>query len=122
MTVHYRNRLSFMPFHKHFSGSFPSTKYTNFGANLPPKSFNETAPWSKCNVLCVPGLPYSEHSSYTELKRFTQFVRPDSIIPTVNNGNPTTRHRMQQLFQSWLKESPSDSPRMKQARLGQWLK
>ena len=62
------------------------------------------------------GIPYSEHSSYTEMKEFCQFIKADKILPTVNNGNPQARKKMEALFESWAKESPSKH--MRQQKLG----
>ncbi|KAI5065323.1 hypothetical protein GOP47_0020018 [Adiantum capillus-veneris] len=50
------------------------------------------------------GVPYSEHSNFTELQEFVQFLQPEIIIPTVNVGNPKTRDRMKSYFRQWLKK------------------
>ncbi|MCO5605800.1 hypothetical protein L7F22_059984 [Adiantum nelumboides] len=52
--------------------------------------------------ITVYGVPYSEHSSFTELQEFVQFLQPENIIPTVNVGNPQTRDRMKSYFRQWL--------------------
>lgn len=49
-----------------------------------------------------PGIPYSEHSSFAELKRFVQWLRPHQIVPTVNNGSWAARKAMEKHFREWL--------------------
>ncbi|KAI0515780.1 hypothetical protein KFK09_008447 [Dendrobium nobile] len=59
--------------------------------------------------ISVRGVPYSEHSSFTELREFVKFLKPEKIIPTVNAGNAANRARMQSYFKEWLKV-PSSLP------------
>lgn len=64
--------------------------------------------------VTIYGIPYSEHSSFTELKRFVQFLKPAEVIPTVNverSANAMTKY-----FRQWLSESPITSLKQRNER------
>ncbi|PWA72318.1 DNA repair metallo-beta-lactamase [Artemisia annua] len=45
-------------------------------------------------------VPYSEHSSFTELKEFVKFVSPETIIPSVNNHGLESTNKMVSILSS----------------------
>lgn len=79
-------------------------------STLQPRSSSPLAvlsriePQFSSDGITVYGIPYSEHSSFDELKRFVQATRPTKIIPTVNIGNAEKRDSMQRYFHQWLNE------------------
>ncbi|XP_053840285.1 DNA cross-link repair 1A protein [Vidua macroura] len=52
--------------------------------------------------ITIYGIPYSEHSSYLEMKRFVQWLKPQKIIPTVNVGDWRDRSLMEMHFRDWM--------------------
>nr|XP_013797183.1 PREDICTED: DNA cross-link repair 1A protein-like [Apteryx mantelli mantelli] len=54
--------------------------------------------------ITIYGIPYSEHSSYLEMKRFVQWLKPRKIIPTVNAGDWKARSLMEKRFRDWMIE------------------
>jgi hypothetical protein len=55
--------------------------------------------------ITIYGVPYSEHSSFTELRRFVQFLKPIEVIPTVIAADHTKRNDMTKYFKQWLSEA-----------------
>ncbi|XP_056325859.1 DNA cross-link repair 1A protein [Danio aesculapii] len=87
-----------------------SKKYDRLVAFKPTGwTFNQTVgvddilPQTQGNIS-IYGIPYSEHSSFLELKRFVQWLRPKKIIPTVNVGNWRSRKAMEGFFHEWMTE------------------
>ncbi|CAF3345622.1 unnamed protein product [Rotaria sp. Silwood1] len=70
-----------------------------------PRSINGSKHYSiesKSSNITIYGFPYSEHSSFDELKYFIQYLKPKRIIPTVNVGRANVREKMNEYFQQWL--------------------
>lgn len=76
--------------------TFTSTSDTFGARSLKPQY------WGK-DITLIP-LPYSEHSSYNELKAFVQAVPHVKIIPTVNVGSEKSRLGMDRCFKEWMRE------------------
>lgn len=68
------------------------------------ESVEDIEPYVNGNIS-IYGIPYSEHSSFLELKRFVQWLKPMKIIPTVNNGRWESRKAMEKCFSEWQKEA-----------------
>ena len=54
-------------------------------------------------------IPYSEHSSFAELKHCVQQLKPRRIIPTVGNQSAQKRKEMERYFELWRTAMPSTS-------------
>lgn len=67
-------------------------------------SVADITPQTKGNIS-IYGIPYSEHSSYLEMKRFVQWLKPQKIIPTVNVGTLKSRNTMEKYFKEWKLEA-----------------
>lgn len=67
-------------------------------------SIADITPQTKGNIA-IYGIPYSEHSSYLEMKRFVQWLKPQKIIPTVNVGTFQSRNTMEKYFKEWRSEA-----------------
>ncbi|XP_052226027.1 uncharacterized protein LOC127841335 isoform X2 [Dreissena polymorpha] len=59
------------------------------------KTLSDLTPKLDRDGITLYGVPYSEHSSFLEMKRFVQFIQPERILPTVNNGNVHSRRKME---------------------------
>ena len=65
-------------------------------------------PWAENGgATRVYGVPYSEHSSYTELEHLVSALRPAKIVPTVNADSSTSREKLVQQFAKGMDSSAS---------------
>ena len=93
------NVLAFRPTGWTFSSN--TTNVTASSAKYTIKSLKPV--YLEGNIAVIP-LPYSEHSSYSELETFCTTLRIKQIIPTVNL-DPKSRQEMSVLFASWKQRS-----------------
>ncbi|XP_070708005.1 DNA cross-link repair 1A protein [Pempheris klunzingeri] len=90
-----------------FSGQYDQLvafKPTGWTFSQQVESVGDIQPQISGNIS-IYGIPYSEHSSFLELKRFVQWLQPLKIIPTVNNGSWASRKAMERCFSEWLMET-----------------
>lgn len=66
------------------------------------KGLDSIAPKTYHGTIFIHGVPYSEHSGFSEMKRFVRHFRPARIIPTVNVGSAAQRRRMEAIFTEWM--------------------
>nr|XP_023652748.1 DNA cross-link repair 1A protein [Paramormyrops kingsleyae] len=89
-----------------FSGTYNKVlafKPTGWTFSSQAAGLEDIQPVVRDNIT-VYEIPYSEHSSYVELKRFIQWLKPKKIIPTVNAGSWASRKPMEQMFSGWMAE------------------
>ncbi|ODM91471.1 DNA cross-link repair 1A protein [Orchesella cincta] len=77
---------------------------------IKPSGWQFSSAGSGCSVkthygdtVTVVGVPYSEHSSFSELREFVTSLKPKKVQPTVNVGNAKKRGEMTMHIESWLK-------------------
>ncbi|XP_068161812.1 DNA cross-link repair 1A protein [Antennarius striatus] len=90
-----------------FSGQYDrlvAFKPTGWTFSRQVESVQDIQPQISGNIYIF-GIPYSEHSSFLEMKRFVQWLQPLKIIPTVNNGSWASRKAMEEVFSEWLMEA-----------------
>uniref|UniRef100_UPI003AABD187 DNA cross-link repair 1A protein n=1 Tax=Centroberyx gerrardi TaxID=166262 RepID=UPI003AABD187 len=93
-----------------FSGQYEQLvafKPTGWTFSQQVESVEDIQPQTSGNIS-IYGIPYSEHSSFLEMKRFVQWLQPLKIIPTVNNGSWGSRRAMEKCFSAWLMEAKAN--------------
>eukprot|EP00040_Diaphanoeca_grandis_P006495 m.37646 g.37646 ORF g.37646 m.37646 type:complete len:734 (+) comp17732_c0_seq1:216-2417(+) len=82
---------------------------------IKPTGWSHTMASTKLNLkkpakhgsVVITAVPYSEHSSFSELEAFVRSIRPKRIIPTVNMGTVQSRAKMETYFKQWTSSSSS---------------
>ncbi|GJM98710.1 hypothetical protein PR202_ga15741 [Eleusine coracana subsp. coracana] len=74
--------------------SFKRMKFlSNQYAVRPSKKRTPGKRWQQGSIIRYE-VPYSEHSSFTELQEFVKFISPEHMIPSVNNDGPESADAM----------------------------
>ncbi|XP_056153490.1 DNA cross-link repair 1A protein [Lampris incognitus] len=103
-------QLTFKNLHAHLSrflGQYDrlvAFKPTGWTFSQQVESVMDIQPQTSGNISLY-GIPYSEHSSFLEMKRFVQWLQPLKIIPTVNVGSWSSRKSMDRCLKDWLMEA-----------------
>ncbi|KAK3822266.1 MAG: DRMBL-domain-containing protein [Linnemannia elongata] len=69
----------------------------------PPTSLELRPSYTSATVKIYP-VPYSEHSSFSELAGFCRSLNIHKVIPTVGVGSEKGRHAMNEWFKRWEQE------------------
>lgn len=73
-----------------------------YDAQKAPKGLDSIPPRVYHGTIFIHGIPYSEHSGFSEMERFVRYFKPRKIIPTVNIGSAAQRQKMGAIFTKWL--------------------
>ena len=90
----------------HILGLVPTGWTHEKGSSSDNSLSNMTIRNLKHNVFQL-NVPYSEHSSYSEMKRFVKFLKlgsSEKILATVNVGNVVSRNAQKSIFKKWIQE------------------
>ncbi|CAA7400755.1 unnamed protein product [Spirodela intermedia] len=98
---HYSNRFDLMV-------AFSPTGWS-YGKGKKKKNKALGTRWQQGTIIRYE-VPYSEHSSFTELREFVRLISPDIIIPSVNNTSPEAASGMAALLTSDSSTHPSSNP------------
>lgn len=90
----------------HVVGIKPTGWTTSTSIKSKPSDFQK----STRGKVTIYGVPYSEHSSFSELRRFVRHIRPKDIQVTVNIGKSS---KYRGLFNQWLSSNRNDNGQSK---------
>uniref|UniRef100_A0A1B0CG65 DNA repair metallo-beta-lactamase domain-containing protein n=2 Tax=Lutzomyia longipalpis TaxID=7200 RepID=A0A1B0CG65_LUTLO len=96
----------------HYMSQFEN-EFTHVLAIRPSGWEVNSRPRHQGNISIV-GVTYSEHSSYTELRRFVRFLRPRCVIPTVNAEGMREREKVPE---KWLSKKIEPWREMRQSTI-----
>lgn len=62
-------------------------------------------------------VPYSEHSSFTEIRQFVKSLQPQKVTSTIGDVSVNTRNETMRYLEEWQKGKEAITPQTRQTTI-----